>query len=286
MRSEKEMLALITGFARKDRRVLAAWMNGSRANPRAPADEYRDYDIVYAVEETASFINSREWLKAFGIPLLVQEPDKNDAELGMPTDTSLSYTWLMLFEDGSRIDLSIKTKEKALEAYVSDSLTVPLLDKCGLLPEIPAASDRDYHVQMPTQGSFAGCCNEFWWCMNNVAKGLARGEMPYAADMYNLYVHPMLAQMTEWYIGAENNFSVSVGKHGKYFEKYLKKELYAAYISTYSAAEAQALAQVVRSSCRLFGSLARQTAQALGFEYNASEESGLLRYLEMTVKFD
>ena len=55
MRTEREMTALILGVAERDARVRAVFMNGSRANPNAPRDIFQDYDIVYVVEETASF---------------------------------------------------------------------------------------------------------------------------------------------------------------------------------------------------------------------------------------
>lgn len=59
MRTEREMTALILGVAERDARVRAVFMNGSRANPNAPRDIFQDYDIVYVVEETASFRRSR-----------------------------------------------------------------------------------------------------------------------------------------------------------------------------------------------------------------------------------
>lgn len=56
MRSEKEMFDLILGVAKQDERIRAVYMNGSRANPNAKKDIFQDYDIVYVVKETASFI--------------------------------------------------------------------------------------------------------------------------------------------------------------------------------------------------------------------------------------
>ncbi|MDR1703834.1 MAG: aminoglycoside 6-adenylyltransferase [Clostridiales bacterium] len=45
MRGEKTMYDLILNVAWADERVRAVILNGSRANPEAPADKYRDYDI-------------------------------------------------------------------------------------------------------------------------------------------------------------------------------------------------------------------------------------------------
>lgn len=132
MRTEQEMFDLILGFAKADPRVRAVYMNGSRANPNVEKDEYQDYDIVYVVTETASFLENKAWISFFGDIAMVQEPDSNDLGWGHKSDFSRSYTWLILFKDNNRLDLNIQIKEVMDEEYLKDSLTVPLLDKCGV----------------------------------------------------------------------------------------------------------------------------------------------------------
>ena len=56
MRSKHEMFSLILGVANKDNRIRAVYMNGSRANPKIKRDIFQDYDIVYVVKETESFL--------------------------------------------------------------------------------------------------------------------------------------------------------------------------------------------------------------------------------------
>jgi hypothetical protein len=40
-------------------------MNGSRTNPNVPKDIFQDYDIVYVVTDTASFIEDENRIKIF-----------------------------------------------------------------------------------------------------------------------------------------------------------------------------------------------------------------------------
>ena len=196
MRTEQEMMDLILGIAQADERIRAVYMNGSRANPSAPKDIYQDYDIVFVVTETGSFLADKNWIQIFGKPLIVQEPGWNDNVTqwfsNVPHDCTRGYAWLMLFDDGNRIDLGIEILEETLIDFCEDSLTVVLLDKDNCLPDIPPPSDDGYHVQPPNEAIFHACCNEFWWCLNNVAKGVARDELPYAMDMFNHYVRDML----------------------------------------------------------------------------------------------
>ena len=55
MRTEQEMYNLILDYAERDPRVRGVLLNGSRANPAAPLDRFRDFDIVYLVTDVAPY---------------------------------------------------------------------------------------------------------------------------------------------------------------------------------------------------------------------------------------
>lgn len=279
MRSEQEMFDLILSVAQADERVRAVYMNGSRANPNARKDIYQDYDIVYVVTETKPFLDDKDWISVFGETAIIQEPDSNDFGWGIDADFNRSYTWLMLFKDGTRIDLKIQVKEAMLEGYTKDSLTIPLLDKDNCLPQIPASNDKAYHVKKPTESQYKGCCNEFWWCLNNVAKGIARDQLPYVMWMYNEIVHAMLVKMLEWYIGINSGFSIAVGMRGKYYKKYLPKDIYEMYTRTYSDGDYKNLWAAVFTACELFRTVARPVAEYLGYTYNMADDINMTWYL-------
>lgn len=278
MRTEQEMLDLILNIAKTDERIRAVYMNGSRANPNVKKDKYQDYDIVYVVTETASFLKDKGWISLFGDIAIVQEPDSNDLGWGQNADYSRSYAWLMLFKDGNRIDLHIQIKEAMYEVYTTDSLTVPLLDKDNILPPIPPSNDKGYWIQKPTKSKYDGCCNEFWWCLNNVAKGIVRDQFPYAIRMYNEIVHVELDKMLEWYIGTKTDFSVSVGMWGKYYKKYLPAEYYKLYIKTYSNNEK--FWTVIFTACELFRAVAPVVGKHFGYVYNQSDDDNMMKYLK------
>lgn len=274
------MMDLILGFANEDERVRAVYMNGSRTNANVPKDIYQDFDIVYVVTETLSFVENPPWERIFGKIAVAQEPDRMDlmARKG-EFDFSRSYAWLMLFEDGNRIDLTIQIREEAKECYLADKLTVLLLDKDGFLPQLPPPTDIDYHVQRPDAGGFAACCNEFWWCLNNVAKGIVRDELPYAMEMFQHYVRDMLNRMVEWQIGIHTDFSVSAGKMGKFYKKLLPEELYRLYAATYSGSNYEDFWAAVFSACELFRLAGHEVADRLGFPYNEEEDANMSAYL-------
>lgn len=279
MRTEKEMFDLILGVA-EDERIRAVYMNGSRTNPQAPKDIFQDYDIVYVVTETASFIKDEKWTDIFGNILMIQEPDKNDKSVGMDMGFDRSYGYLMLFTDGNRIDLHIKTEEAMLESFTKDKLTIPLLDKDNILPPIPAPTDSDFWVKKPTEPLFMSCCNDFWWCLQNVAKGIWRNELPYAKQMFDLVIRVRLDEMVTWWIGTKHEFKVSTGKMGKYFKEYLPQAYWMMYKETYSDSNYENMWNSLFLTCELFRTLANEVADNLLFEYPMEDDINMTEYLK------
>ena len=273
MRSKEEMLCRILSVAEEDERIRAVMLSGSRTDPDAEPDEFQDYDVVYFVRDVEPFRDNDAWVeKAFGKPALMQKPESMRL---IPPDGDGNYVYLMLFPDGNRIDLTLTARP-----YTDDGEPAEiLLDKDGALPK--PRSERGYwFVERPDQKRFSDCANEFYWCLQNVAKGLARNEMPYALYMRDGPVRDMLRQMISWRIGADRDFRVSVGKQGKRFRKLLPPEEYEAFLATYSGADREDAWKAVKTMTELFGRCARRTAEKLGLRFDESEEAAALSYLE------
>lgn len=276
MRKEKEIYELILAIAQNDKRIKAVYMNGSRTNSNAPKDIFQDYDIVYVVDETKSFIEDKKWISQFGEIMYMQYPDETPFSL---SDKKNHYGWLMQFKDGNRIDLTVQTLEYAKVHITDDKLCKILMDKENVLPVIPEASDRDYYVKKPTQEEFGACCNEFWWCTNNLAKGLWREEITYVQDMTNFVVRKQLEKVMSWKIGIATDFSVSLGKSAKYMNKWIEKESYQKFLATYFTADVDAAWKAIFIMCDLFEETAIEVADDLNYYYNKKEAEMARKYL-------
>lgn len=275
MRSEQAMLDLILETARQDDRIRAVIMNGSRANPNAPQDFFQDFDIVYIVTEVAPFKNNLEWIRRFGELMILQMPEEMQDP---PPDNDGHFTYLMQFSDGNRIDLSFDTLA-LWKTYAADSQSLLLLDKDGVIPPFPPASDRDYLPQPPTAKAFADCCNEFWWVSPYVAKGLWREELPYAKQFLDCIVREQLTKMLTWHVGVRTNFAQSPGKMGKYFERCLEPELWALLLQTYSDADYPHTWDALLAMTELFRRVALVVAGQFGFEYPHGDDARVTAHL-------
>lgn len=282
------MYELILLRAREREEVRAVFLNGSRANPNAPKDFFQDYDVVYFVREVEAFRQDKAWFHSFGEELIFQFPD--DSVLFPLDQLRTSYACLMQFSDSNRIDLTLRPLGE-LDAYLKeDSETVLLLDKDGLIGELPPPSDRDYLVKRPSEAEFTDCCNEFYWVSNYAAKGLWRREMTYAQEMLNRYVRDMLLLMLSWKAGVLTGFSVSTGKCGKYLSRFLPEEDYARLLSTYACGKADEVWDALEASSSLFRDAAVFVGERLGYPFpkrwheNVTAFCGAIRALKPDAK--
>jgi aminoglycoside 6-adenylyltransferase len=273
MRDEKEMMDEIIGFAKNDPRVKAVMLNGSRANPLAPKDRYQDFDVVYVVEEIESWLTDIRWIDVFGQRIMLQMPET----MRYPANDG-NFAFLMLFEDGNRIDLTL-LPTRNLDTGNLDKMTVVLLDKENRLSHIEPPSDQHFHVLPPTELEYVSCCNNFLWCLQNVAKGIVRDELPYAMEMYEQVVRNELNSMIGWYIGTLTDFSVSVGKMGKYMKRYLPPHIYLMVKETYSDGNYDHLWKSMFIAIECFKLIANDVGHYLEVPYNQKDHQNMVDYL-------
>ena len=95
MRTDTEIMTLILQIA-DNLKVEAVALSGSRINPQTQKDEFQDYDVVYIVENLEELLSDLSWLDQFGNRLIEQHNVLEHRHL-----------YLMLFEDGNRIDLTL-----------------------------------------------------------------------------------------------------------------------------------------------------------------------------------
>ena len=274
-RTEEEMIKMVLGMARRDERIRVVGLNGSRVNPNAPRDWFQDFDFAFIVTEMTGFINDERWLEVFGPRIILQKPEAMSL---FPPSLGNWFSFLMLLEDGNRIDLMLIPLSELDQYLAADKLTVILLDKDGLVETLPEPSDETHWVKKPSEQLVDDCCNEFWWLAPYVAKGLARRELIYAID--HLYLmRGQLLTMISWRVGLETDFSVSVGKNHKYLDRYIPAEEFAALSATYQNGSPEAVDQALRSSLTLFRSASRSVISRMGSVYPDYDEK-VSDYLE------
>ena len=169
MRTETEMMNLILQIA-ESLKVDAVALSGSRTNEQAPKDEVQDYDVVYVVYDIDNLTSDLAWLDQFGKRIIEQEVTLGHRRL-----------YLMLFEDGNHIDLTLCTKDHINEWVDSEAGFTVLVDEKGLF-ESYSPSPQRFWTSPASETDFEKSYNEFWWVSAYVVKGICRKQVIYATD--------------------------------------------------------------------------------------------------------
>ena len=164
MRTETEMLSLLIKIA-KNLKVKAVALSGSRTNQKVQTDEFQDYDLVYVVDDIDNLTSDLSWLDQFGKRIIEQEVGLGQRRL-----------YLMLFEDGNRIDLTLCPKQQIQEWVDSEADYTVFKDDKGLFESYPPSPKR-YWTNPASQTDFEKSCNEFWWVSAYVVKGICRKQV-------------------------------------------------------------------------------------------------------------
>lgn len=300
MRNEKEMLALILGYAENHSDIRAVILNGSRTNPEVQPDALQDYDIVFLVESVKPYKDGSHWqpgdlkngapaagllegtediYRQFGELLVMQRTDLNQL---FHEDFDEFVCYLMQFKDGNRIDLTIADKLDYHGYCFDDRLSVVLLDKDGFLPPLPPPDGSTHDTVKPSRRIFGEAVTAFWWMTTYVSKGLWRKQALYAQHHLRESIIGTLSLMLSWYAGAMVRFPLSVGKQYDGLRHYLPEALWERYLALFTGCELHALWESLFSACELFQEVASVTAQKFGYDYDRQMAEDVLAFLKYT----
>ena len=270
MRTEVEMLNLILQTS-KTLQVKAVAMSGSRTNQKVQIDEFQDYDVVYLVENFEELISDLSWLDQFGKPVIEQE-------------VTLGYRrlYLMLFEDGNRIDLTLCPQEHMQEWVDSEAGFTVLEDKKGLF-ESYSPNPQRYWRSPATETDFKNSCNEFWWVSAYVVKGIHRNHLVYATDHLYGICQQELLKLLAWQVAADKG-TVDVGKNYKYLFQYLPAEKEKDFSNLLDFSSLEKIIQSLFATMQLFHQEAHSLAHKMGFDYDKEVAEKMIEYAEERVK--
>ena len=270
MRAETEILNLILQTA-KTIQVKAVAMSGSRTNPKAPKDEFQDYDVVYVVDDLDNLTNDLSWLGQFGKCLIEQEVALDHRRL-----------YLMLFEDGNRIDLTLCPKEYIQEWVDSEADYTVLKDEKGLF-EFYSPSPQRFWTNPASALDFEKTCNEFWWVSAYVVKGICRNQVIYATDHLYGICQQELLKVLSWQVASDRG-KVDIGKNYKYLFNYLPTEKEKEFSNLLDFSSIEKLTQSLFATMQLFHQEAQSLAQKMGFDYDKEVAEKMIEYAEERVK--
>lgn len=265
-RSQEQMLRLILQTA-QSLQVEAVALSGSRTDTKAPKDEFQDYDVVYVVDDLDNLTKDLSWLDQFGKRIIEQYNVLDHRHL-----------YLMLFEDGNRIDLTLCPKDHIQEWVDSEAGFTILEDEKGLFePYFP--SPKRYWTNPASKIEFDKACNEFWWVSAYVVKGIHRNHLVYATDHLYGICQQELLKLLAWQVVADKG-TVDVGKDYKYLFQFLPAEKEKEFIALLDFSDQKSLAKSLLATMELFHQEAQFLAHKMEFDYDMEVAEKMIEYAE------
>ena len=265
-RRQEQMLRLILETA-ETLQVDAVAMSGSRTNPKAPKDEFQDYDVVFVVDDLDNLTSDLSWLDSFGKRMIEQYVLLGHRRL-----------YLMLFEDGNRIDLTLCPKEYIKEWVESEADFTVLEDTMGLFTPYSPNPQR-YWTSLATEKDFKKVCNEFWWVSAYVVKGICRKQVSYVTDHLYGICQQELLKILAWQVASDRG-AVDIGKNYKYLFNFLPIEKEKEFSNLLDFSSLDKITQSLFATMQLFHQEAQSLAQKMGFKYEKEVADKMIEYAE------
>ena len=191
--------------------------------------------------------------------------------------------YLMLFEDGNRIDLTLCPKEHIKEWVDSEADFMVLDDAQGLFAPY-APTPKRYWTAPASATDFDKSCNEFWWVSAYVVKGIYRNHLVYATDHLYGICQQELLKLLAWQVAADKG-TVDVGKNYKYLFQYLPAEKEKEFAALLDFSDQKSLTKSLFATMDFFHKEAQAFSLKTGLHYDKATAEKMIEYAKERLSF-
>jgi aminoglycoside 6-adenylyltransferase len=261
----------LTRWAQARNDVRALILTSTRAIPHARVDAYSDYDVIAIVRDVRALLTDTRWQDDFGAVLVAYwDP--------VATNPATGGEWVgnvTQYENGLKIDFSLWSVQHFTDATAGaepyaelDAGYQVLLDKDGLTAALPAPTYTAYIPRRPDDATYQRLITDFLVGVPYVAKSLLRDELLPAKwvldfDMRFNYLLPMV----EWRVQCDHDWSRKAGSLGRGLKAQVASDTWRVLESTFTGPEVEANWEALFAMVDLFGRIAAEVAQFLGYRY-------------------
>ena len=186
--------------------------------------------------------------------------------------------YLILFEDGNRIDLTLCPKDHINEWVDSEAGFTVLVDEKDLF-ESYSPSPQRFWISPASKTDFEKTCNEFWWVSAYVVKGICREQVIYATDHLYGICQQELLKVLAWQVASDRG-TVDIGKNYKYLFNYMPAEKEKELSNLLDFSSLDKITQSLLAVMQIFHQEAQTLAQKMGFEYDREVAERMIQYAE------
>lgn len=279
--SQEDTIKLLVDWATPQDSVRAMLITSTRATPNGPVDILSDYDLILIATDIYPFVNSRNWLAAFGRVLaLYRDPIVRDGDFE-------KVGYVVQFEDGLKIDFWVwpigLLQRIAAEPQLPDELDAGyqvLLDKDNLTSRLQAPTYQGYIPVPPTETHYYEVIEVFFLDTIYVAKYLWRDDVIAAKHILDAMLkQEQLLPMLEWRVEIDHQWLVRPGPYGRRLKQWLRLDLYEELEATYTGADVDANWEALFKTIALMRRTAIELGDHLGYAYPYDLDQRAVAYI-------
>lgn len=273
--NRENLLTAIMKIAYDNKNIYCLLETGEHVNPSIVQDDLVGYKIIIGVKELDELELLTSMKEIIENSYILQ---KQDGLYMMNNYFSDVIRYITVIEDITRLDITFMHYND-VQSYIDvDSLCKIHIDKKNLLVGNAKITDVKYRQLKPTQREYMKSCNEFFIYALKIARGLYKGEIIYAMNIFDEF-RECLNVMTSYYIGCQYEFGVNLGKYYKDIKTYLDKAHYEKFLETYPSPNRDSIWTALFNSCMLFRKEALFVAENLDYEYPKEADREIVRYI-------
>lgn len=243
------MLAKVIGLAETDDNVAAIGVEGSLNNPTAVTDAWQDLDVTLFVHQVRPAL-AQPYLALFGTPTIVQHLHEPGLFGG---GDEYWETFLTRYPGTQRMDLKL-APASVVQAYLDDDQLNAIVWRRGSGRITPRPTSAASHwLAIPKQAEFAAHVNEFYWIAGYVVKGLARGNLIYAAEHFAQNLRPELLWLLACQETLARHGQFDPGVHDKNLWDVLPDTVRGELMATYDLHDGAAIRQSLKTAVAIYG---------------------------------
>jgi aminoglycoside 6-adenylyltransferase len=280
----------VVKWAKTQDHIRIAAVVGSYARKKIPADKWSDLDIIIFSTEPQILIESEDWVKEFGIPVIT---------FIEPTTVSSgpSYERRVLYNNGLDVDFAIDPFHLVLTAK-QQGMTLELvrelanvigrgvrilIDKDNLMTdflkeykaiELPPPSP-------PTEHEYLERVNDFWYHTVWTAKKLRRGELWEGKACLDSFMKSRcLLPMMEWHAQITYGQKHDTWFRGRLMERWADPRIIAELRGAFAHYDEEDVWQALANTMQLFRWIAREIAEKLDYTYPKEADQFTSRWVD------
>lgn len=275
-----QLEARIIAWASEQPDLRAIVVVGSRARRDHTADEWSDLDLIVFSTEPTPYVDDPAWLSIFGEVWIrvLSQTGRGDPE------------WLVLYAGGLKVDWVLVKVEDTPDASVLALLEatpyhfVYARGARVLVNTLnpTATTQPNFSIPPPThpsQTQFHQANQLVLLDATRVAKLLRREDVWRAKYYVDSILKQRLLTLLEWHAHATYGLAHDTWHDGRYLDKWADPRALAALPTTFARYDGDDLWRALFATLDLYGWLAAETAQRLGYDDPAEQTQRIIAWL-------